>query len=92
MCSSDLRKPLLSREGENVSIVRSGVEIDSAPGEYGEEGFVIQGYAPLFESEGGFAVLGSWIVGDRACGLAVREDRSRITANLSRFVPHFIVD
>jgi glutathionylspermidine synthase len=87
-----VRKPLLSREGENVSIFRDGEEIASAPGEYGDEGFVIQGYAPLFESEGGFAVLGSWVVGDRACGLAVREDRSRITANLSRFVPHFIVD
>ncbi|MEI1248582.1 glutathionylspermidine synthase family protein [Rhizobium aouanii] len=86
-----VRKPLLSREGENVTIFRDGRELISAPGDYGEEGFIVQAYAPLFESDGGFAVLGSWIVGDRACGLAVREDRSRITANLSRFVPHVIV-
>ncbi|MBY5841693.1 MULTISPECIES: glutathionylspermidine synthase family protein [Rhizobium] len=86
-----VRKPLLSREGENVTIFRDGRELISAPGGYGEEGFIVQAYAPLFESDGGFAVLGSWIVGDRACGLAVREDRSRITANLSRFVPHVIV-
>ncbi|TBF91310.1 glutathionylspermidine synthase family protein [Rhizobium leguminosarum] len=84
-------KPLLSREGENVTIFRDGRELISAPGDYGDEGFIVQAYAPLFESDGGFAVLGSWIVGDRACGLAVREDRSRITANLSRFVPHVIV-
>ncbi|MBY3159017.1 MULTISPECIES: glutathionylspermidine synthase family protein [Rhizobium] len=86
-----VRKPLLSREGENVTIFRDGRELISAPGGYGDEGFIVQAYAPLFESDGGFAVLGSWIVGDRACGLAVREDRSRITANLSRFVPHVIV-
>ncbi|MBY3236786.1 glutathionylspermidine synthase family protein [Rhizobium laguerreae] len=89
--SDYVRKPLLSREGENVTIFRDGRELISAPGGYGEEGFIVQAYAPLFESDGGFAVLGSWIVGDRACGLAVREDRSRITANLSRFVPHVIV-
>ena len=86
-----VRKPLLSREGENVTIFREGQELVSAPGDYGDEGFVIQAYAPLFESNGGFAVLGSWVAGDRACGLAVREDRSRITANLSRFVPHIIM-
>lgn len=89
---SFVRKPLLSREGENVTITRNGEVMASAPGHYGKEGFIIQAYAPLFESEGGHAVLGSWIVGDRACGLAVREDRSPITANLSRFIPHFIED
>lgn len=90
--TSFVRKPLLSREGENVTIMTEGRELVKAPGDYGAEGFVIQQYAPLFESEGGYAVLGSWIVGDRACGLGVREDRSRITANLSRFVPHVILE
>lgn len=86
-----VRKPLLSREGENVTIVRAGEEIASAPGTYGEEGYIVQGYAPLFRSEFGYAVLGSWVVGDRACALGVREDQSPITANLSRFVPHVIL-
>ena len=93
--ASDLKdfvvKPLLSREGENVTIFRDGRRLVSAPGDYGAEGFVIQAYTPLFESEERFAVLGSWIVGDRACGLGIREDRSMITANLSRFVPHVIL-
>ena len=87
-----VRKPLLSREGENVTITRNGEVFAQAAGEYGEEGFVIQEYAPLFTSDGGYAVLGSWIVGDKACGLAVREDRSPITANLSRFIPHFVLE
>ncbi|ATN36637.1 hypothetical protein ACO34A_22885 (plasmid) [Rhizobium sp. ACO-34A] len=83
-------KPLLSREGENVRLFRNGSEVLSAPGDYGAEGYVVQAYAPLFHSEAGYAVLGSWIVGDRACGLGIREDRSFITANLSRYVPHII--
>lgn len=87
-----VRKPLLSREGENVTLFRNGQEWQSAPGSYGEEGLVVQAYAPLFESEAGFAVIGSWIVGDRACAMGIREDQSRITGNLSRFVPHIILD
>jgi glutathionylspermidine synthase len=30
------------------------------------------------------------MIGDRAAGLGMREDQSRITRNLSRFVPHVI--
>ncbi|MGV2104626.1 glutathionylspermidine synthase family protein [Agrobacterium vitis] len=86
-----VRKPLLSREGENVTLFQNGEASIVSPGGYGEEGFIVQAYAPLFESQAGFAVLGSWIVGDRACALGIREDRSRITANLSRFVPHVII-
>lgn len=86
-----VQKPLLSREGENVTLFQNGEASIVSPGDYGEEGFIVQAYAPLFKSEAGFAVLGSWIVGDRACALGIREDRSRITANLSRFVPHVIV-
>ncbi|MCF1465733.1 glutathionylspermidine synthase family protein [Agrobacterium vitis] len=86
-----VRKPLLSREGENVTLFQKGEASIATPGDYGEEGFIVQAYAPLFKSEAGFAVLGSWIVGDRACALGIREDRSRITANLSRFVPHVII-
>ncbi|MGV1824263.1 hypothetical protein GOZ89_01685 [Agrobacterium vitis] len=86
-----VRKPLLSREGENVTLFQGGKESVASPGDYGEEGFIVQAYSPLFKSEAGFAVLGSWIVGDRACALGIREDRSRITANLSRFVPHVII-
>ncbi|MCM2449213.1 glutathionylspermidine synthase family protein [Agrobacterium vitis] len=86
-----VRKPLLSREGENVTLFQGGTESLVSPGGYGEEGFIVQAYAPLFKSEAGFAVLGSWIVRDRACALGIREARSRITANLSRFVPHVII-
>ena len=43
---------------------------------------------PVFD--GGYPLIGSWVVGDRACGMGLREDASRITQDLSRFKPHFM--
>ena len=83
-------KPFFSREGENVTLLEGGVAVDTVPGDYAEGGRIVQDYAPLFESGGQHAVLGSWMIGDRAAGLGLREDSSRITRNLSRFVPHII--
>jgi len=90
--AASVRKPLHSREGENVAITEEGRETERSDGDYGEGPAVVQALTPLFEADGQFAVLGSWVVGDRACGLGMREDRSRITRNLSRFVPHVILD
>ena len=87
-----VKKPLFSREGENVVIVENGVVTETAEGDYGAEGFVVQELTRLFVANERFAVLGSWIVADRACGLGIREDASRITRNLSRFIPHIILE
>ena len=73
-----------------MTLIEDGVPIESAPGDYGDQPRIVQGYAPLFTSEGQHAVLGSWMIGDRAAGLGIREDRGRITRDLSRFVPHVI--
>ncbi|WP_152047467.1 glutathionylspermidine synthase family protein [Aureimonas psammosilenae] len=90
--TSSVRKPFHSREGENIAITETGRETEETDGDYGEGPTVVQALTPLFEADGQFAVLGTWVIGDRACGLGMREDRSRITRNLSRFVPHAIVD
>ena len=83
-------KPQFSREGENVTIREHGKVVEQADGDYGEEPMIVQAYAPLYAADGFHAVLGSWMIGDRAAGLGMREDASRITRNLSRFVPHII--
>jgi glutathionylspermidine synthase len=31
-------------------------------------------------------------VGTEAAGVSIREDRSRVTRNLSRFIPHVILE
>ncbi|GGZ99710.1 hypothetical protein DC083_08820 [Ignatzschineria ureiclastica] len=86
-----VKKPLFSREGANVEIVENGEILESADGPYGVEGSIIQEYVKLPVFDGSHVVLGSWIVGDSACGLSVREDHSRITQDLSRFYPHVIL-
>lgn len=85
-------KPFFSREGQNVELVEGGRRAEVAFGDYGDSPRVAQAYAPLFEAGGRHAVLGAWVIGDRAAGLGMREDGSRITKDMSRFVPHIILD
>ena len=89
--TSFVRKPLYSREGANVTLVSSGTTIEQQPGPYGSEGFIRQAFAPLPRFAEQYPVIGSWIVGDRACGLSIREDANPITGNTSRFLPHAIL-
>lgn len=83
-----VRKPKLSREGSNVTLVERGHTVEATDGDYGEEGFVCQAVAPIADFGGNHPVLGVWIVAHEAAGLGIREDIGRITGNLSRFVPH----
>ena len=85
-------KPFHSREGENVVISLEGAPVEATEGDYEASPRIVQAYEPLYEKGGAHAVVGSWVVGDRACGVGMREDGSRITRNLSRFVPHAIVE
>jgi glutathionylspermidine synthase len=84
-----VRKPKLSREGANVTWVEGGVAVEETPGDYGEEGFVFQEAVDLPDFDGNRPVCGVWMVDHAPAGLGIREDRRRITGNLSRFVPHF---
>lgn len=83
-------KPILSREGANVKLVKNGKTIVSTDGEYGEEGFIYQALAELPEFHQNYALIGSWIIGQEPAGIGIRESKSLITDNLSRFVPHLI--
>lgn len=85
-------KPYFSREGENVVILEDGKEVEFTEGDYSESPMIIQERAQLFLENGNHAILGSWIIGDNAAGLGIREDAGFITKNLSRFVPHVIID
>lgn len=87
-----VRKPLLSREGANVEMMRPGKETLAVDGPYGEEGFVVQALHALPVFEGNHAVIGSWLVASQPCGIGIREDDSPITKDSSRFLPHVILD
>jgi glutathionylspermidine synthase len=84
-----IRKPKLSREGNNVTLVDGGVVVEETAGEYGEEGHVYQALAPIPDFSGNHPIFGVWVVDHEAAGLGIREDTRRITGNLSRFVPHY---
>ena len=88
--TSYARKPLLSREGNNITLIEEGRTLASNSGSYGNEGYVYQELAPLPSFDGGHPVIGSWIVGETPCGIGVREANGLITDNSSRFVPHWI--
>lgn len=85
-----VRKPLLSREGANITVKRKG-EIYRTDGIYGDEGFVYQALANIPNFNGAHPVIGSWVVMDKgACGIGIRESDTAVTDNWSRFVPHLI--
>jgi len=86
-----VRKPLFSREGANIEIHDGGRVADSDAGPYGAEGFIRQAMKPLARFGSNHAVLGSWVIAGKAAGLGMREDRSAITKDTSRFVPHAII-
>jgi glutathionylspermidine synthase len=89
--TSYVRKPLYSREGANVALVRSGATLVQQEGPYGAEGFIRQALAPLPNFSDQYPVLGSWLVDHTPCGLSIREDENPITGNTSRFLPHAIL-
>ncbi|MTH96134.1 glutathionylspermidine synthase family protein [Roseibium sp. RKSG952] len=87
-----VRKPYFSREGANVDIIRKDGDDTITEGDYGDEGFILQEYRELPKFGEDYTVIGSWIVGDEAAGIGIREDKSKVTKDLSRFVPHIILD
>ncbi len=84
------RKPILSREGANIQLFENGRIISQTEGDYGEEGFIYQELCPLPDFNGNYPLIGSWIIGQEAAGIGIRETNSLITDNQSRFVPHLI--
>nr|WP_197975023.1 glutathionylspermidine synthase family protein [Phaeovibrio sulfidiphilus] len=91
-CDSYVVKPLLSREGANVHVVEDNREVYASGGMYGGRRYVGQALHMVPYVDGHGPVCGVWIVGNRACGLGIREDNGPITSDASRFVPHIILD
>lgn len=89
-----VEKPFFSREGSNVRIIANGDTVAVNGGPY-SGAKVYQQRASLFEAKSAcvttYAILGSWVVGGKACGMGIREGRDLITTNTTPFVPHFFV-
>jgi glutathionylspermidine synthase len=64
--------------------------IEHNRGNYGAEGYVYQALFKLPNFDGNHAVIGSWVVGQEAVGIGIRESNDLISNDSSRFVPHLI--
>jgi glutathionylspermidine synthase len=86
-----VKKPVLGREG--AAIYRGGRLMEgSRRAEEYETKFVYQEYAPLPSFDGRHPVIGSWMIGNQAAGMGIREDRTLVSGNGSHFVPHYFVE
>lgn len=83
-----VKKPVLGREGANITIVDDGLRVAQTAGEYDDGEFIYQQFHATPSFDGNTIVLGSWLVNGYACGLGIREEGGLITTNTSRFVPH----
>jgi glutathionylspermidine synthase len=85
-----VRKPLISREGANITLIRDNAAVTSTPGPYNGKQ-IVQTLAPPAIFDNRHTVLGLWMIDQDCCGMGVRESFNPITDNLSSFVPHFFL-
>jgi glutathionylspermidine synthase len=88
--ASYVRKPLYSREGANIELIRNGRAMDKDDGPYGAEGSRATGDCRTAAVRR--KLHGARFLVCRRRSLRVREDLSPITKNNSRFLPHAIVE
>ncbi len=94
--TSYVKKPLLGREGANVTIYQDGQTVETTSGVYGEEGFVTQAFAPLpnfkspYSGEDNYPLIGVWVIDGEPAGMGIRESSGLITNNTSYFAPHVL--
>ncbi len=83
-----VRKPLMSREGANITLVRDNQTVATTPGPYNGKQ-ICQALAPEAVFNQRYPILGLWMIDQDCCGLGIRESAGLITDNFSSFVPHF---
>jgi glutathionylspermidine synthase len=88
--SGFVKKPILSREGSNISMVSGGETLAFTEGPYGDEKCIYQELFQLPEYVGKYPLIGSWVIGQKPAGMGIRESDGLITDNSSRFLPHLI--
>lgn len=88
--SAHVRKPLLSREGANITLVQGGVTTRT-DGPYDSGPAIVQADAHMPSFDGAYPVVGAWIVASEPAGMCIREDDGSITTDKARFIPHYIL-
>lgn len=89
--SNYVKKPILAREGANITIHTDKIKDLYSEGRYNTETCIYQEFYSLPEFEGKYPVIGSWCMDGYAVGMGIRED-GLITGNKAKFRPHVIRD
>lgn len=84
-------KPFYSREGANIHVVSAEHEAFGPERGYDTKQCVYQEFVTPHRFDGKIPLIGSWVIGNKAAGIGIREDEAIITSNYSRFVPHYFV-
>lgn len=82
-------KPMLSREGANIDFVQNGRITSKTTGKY-DGPRIYQKKANLFTCGVNRAIIGSWVVGNSAAGIIIRDHDQDIVLDTSKVVPHWI--
>lgn len=86
-----VRKPIFSREGANIQIMKGDQLIEQSDGDYAEQPHILQEFSSLPKFGESYTLIGSWLVNDQPAGMSIREDSTLITKDMSRYIPHVIV-
>ena len=87
-----VRKPLLSRQGANIEIVKNTKTLFQSDGPYADELHIVQAFEPLPNFDDHYPLVGCWMVASKAVGLCIREDNTLVTSPLAKVLPHVILD
>lgn len=87
-----VRKPFFSREGANVEVCEPSGKRHKVDGPYTDAPYILQRYHKMPKFGDSYTLIGSWVIGDQAAGIGIREDSTLITKDTSRFLPHAIID
>lgn len=94
------KKAIHGREGSNIykALFADGGNLatELAQGshvvpEYDHWGYMYQQWHDVKKHDGMTPIIGSWIIGDEACGMSIREDANDVTGNDAFFASHLFV-
>lgn len=94
------KKAIHGREGSNIyqSLFADGEHLSThlAPGaheieEYNQWGYMYQYWMDITKHNGMTPIIGSWVIGSKACGMSIREDQNVVTGHDAQFASHIFV-
>ncbi|WJJ54645.1 glutathionylspermidine synthase group 1-like protein [Acinetobacter phage AB1I1M-1] len=94
------KKAIHGREGSNIYKAlfadNQNLATELAQGshkvpEYDHWGYMYQQWFDIKPHDGYYPIIGSWVIGDTACGMSIREDENLVTGMDAFFASHIFV-